>query len=331
MSDDRREKRPATKRRVQLPDGTWGVYMGETGKGPAPRRQTRTVGTDGNNSAGKNVLQKAETRPGTTRPAPHPNARPDYETIASVKKDELRASQGLMSRYSLSADERRAAEERKKIIRERRAAANADIHNRVPDRAPEEKKFYHRILDRLHMWHLGISVNIESIIKALVIGVLILFFAMLQITVFSKLRPFGATPDLMLPLVIAIGITEGERWGGVSALAAAFLIDCLGSAGITLLPLLYVPCGFIAGILGTYYLRDSVVIRVIFSIASGVLRAIFTVIYVYITFSAVNAGLMFKNIVFPEFFSTLVFSVLPHLISWLSMKPFHKTRAERVD
>ena len=237
---------------------------------------------------------------------------------------------GFAARYSLNEIERREAEERKRRIRENRAAANAAIHKRIPERAPQERKFYHRILDRVHMWHLGISVNIESIVKALVIGALILVFAMLQTTVFSSLRPFGATPDLMLPLVIAVGISEGERWGGVTALAAAFLIDCLGSAGITLLPLLYVPCGFIAGVLGTYYLRDSFVIRTIFTASSGILRAIFTVIYLLITYRSPDGALMFRTVIIPEYFSTALFAVLPHVASWLALRRFHKTRAERV-
>ena len=132
-------------------------------------------------------------------------------------------------------------------------------------------------------------------------------------------------------LMIAVGFSEGERWGGVCGLAAAFLIDCLGSAGITLLPLLYVPCGFAAGVLGTYYLRDSFVIRAIFTLASGVLRAIFTIIYVHITYSSVNVSLMFGRIVMPEFLSTLVFAAIPHIVAWLVFRPFHKTRAERID
>lgn len=270
MSDNRR-RRPG--QRVRFENGSYGIYMGETG-GAA----------------------KKPSRP----------------------------------RYSLSPDERRAAEARKKAVRDGRNAANRNIRNRIPQRAPEEKRFYHRIIDRIHMWHLGISVNIESIVKALVIGALILVFAMLQTTVFSKLRPFGATPDFMLPLVIAVGISEGERWGGVSALAAAFLIDCLGSAGVTLLPLLYVPCGFIAGVLGTYYLRDSLVIRGIFTVASGIAKAIFTIIYVNIIYSSVDVGLMFGKIVVPEFFSTFLFALLPHIAAWLSLRPFNKTRAERV-
>ncbi|MBR6917723.1 MAG: hypothetical protein IKN38_06020 [Clostridia bacterium] len=243
----------------------------------------------------------------------------------------VHSQRGARPRYSLSESERADAVRRKREIRERRYAATKESYKKVPQRMPEEKKFYHVILDRLHMWHLGVSVNVDSIVKGLVCGALITVFALLQTTVFSNLRPFGAIPDLMLPLVIAIGVTEGERWGGVSGLAAAFIVDCLGSAGITLLPLLYVPCGFIAGVLGTYYFRDSIVIRGIYTLASAIPRALLTVIYVLVTYSGVDASLMFSKVVFPEFISTLIFALLPHVAAWFATRPFHKTRAERVD
>lgn len=289
MSDDKR-KRSAEKRRVRLPDGTWGFYMGETGGEPRPSPR------------------KAENAP-----APSDGQKKLFPSL------------------SLNAEERRAAEERKKSIRERRAAAIAESIKKVTEKASENRKLYRKILDRLNMWRLGISVNADSLVKALIIGALITVFAMLQITVFSKLRPFGATPDLMLPLVIAIGITEGERWGGVTGLAAAFIIECLGSAGITLLPLLYVPCGFIAGVLGTYYMRDSIALRALFTVVTGLLRSVVTLIYVYITFNSPAFSEVFGKVVAPEYLSTVIFAVLPQVAAWFAMRPYHKTRAERVE
>ena len=230
----------------------------------------------------------------------------------------------------LSPEERQRAVARKYGTRARRVIETNKKFNSLKKERPAEKKFYSAIVDRIRMWRLGITVNVDSIIKGLVIGGLILVFAMLQTTVFSKLRPFGATPALMLPLVIAVGITEGERWGGVTGVAAAFLIDCLGSAGLTLLPLLYVPCGFAAGVLGTYYLRDSFVIRAIFTVASGVLRAAVTAVYIAVTYKSPDASLAVRTVIAPEFLSTLVFAAAPHAAWYFEMKPFHKRRAERV-
>ncbi|MBQ7669631.1 MAG: hypothetical protein IJS45_02780 [Clostridia bacterium] len=294
MSDDRRKRNASEKQRMRLPDGTWGFYMGETGgqQKRTPSHSAPQRAVSDTNDAGKHKLFPS---------------------------------------LSLNAKERLEAEERKKSIRARRAAATAENRKKIAERAPENKKFYHVILDRLNMWRLGISVNLDSLVKALIIGALIIVFSMLQITVFSKLRPFGATPDLMLPLVVAIGITEGERWGGVSGLAAAFIIECLGSAGITLLPLLYVPCGFIAGVLGTYYMRDSLALRALFTALSGLLRSAVTLIYVYVSFNSPSFSEVIGKVIAPEYLSTVVFAVLPHVAAWLAMKPYHKTRAERVE
>ena len=233
-------------------------------------------------------------------------------------------------RIVLSPEERRNAVARKNGVRARRVIETNKKFNSLKKDRPAEKKFYTVILDKFRMWRLGITVNIDSVIKGLVIGGLIVVFAMLQTTVFSSLRPFGATPDLMLPLVIAVGIAEGERWGGVAGLAAAFIIDCLGSAGLTLLPLLYVPCGFVAGVLGTYYLRDSFVLRAIFTVISGVLRAAVTAIYLAVLYESPDASLAFKLVIAPEFISTVVFAALPHVAAYFALKPFHKSRAERV-
>ena len=307
MSEDKNGRRRATtERRIRLPDGTWGVYMGETG-GMKPRRRPTRPENAGSDRSGASVQKTARKAASQATP---PSRR------------------GIISRYSLTPEERDEAEKKKAEIRAKRSIAGS---GKTAEEKTEEIPFLQRVVEKLRMWRLGISVNVELIIKGLVVCALILVFSMLQITVFSRVRPLGAIPDLMLPLVIAIGISEGERWGGVSGLAAAFLIECLGSAGVTLLPLLYVPCGFAAGILGTYYLRDSFVIRAIFTVASGILRAVFTIIYVNITFSGVGVSLMFSKIVIPEFISTAVFAFLPHLVAWLSFRPFHKTRADRID
>ena len=310
MSDERRPQRPGEPRKIRLPDGSFGVYMGETG---GVRRNVRNSPPRGRAPQGAGVRKDAAERRAPRAPSEDP------------------ARRGVISRYSLTERERREAEERKRSIREGRIAKNTERYRMHRESAPVEKKFYHRALDKLHMWHLGLAVDMDSIIKGVVIGFLILFFALLQVTVFSAVRPFGAVPDLILPLVIAIGITEGERWGGVSGLVGAFIIEALGSAGIALLPLLYVPCGFIAGVLGTYYLRDSVVIRAIMTFVSGIPRALFTLIYVLITYSSPAFSVAFKNIIFPEFIATFFFALIPHVTGWLAMKPFHKTRAERVD
>ena len=287
MSDEKR--RPGgDKKRIKLPDGTYGVYMGQTGSGNKRKRAPKNVG-QGAPTSGKGEGQ-----------GPRQNAARPRENIPGNRVAQPPARKPLP-----------------------KGAASDKSKGKIP--------FLSSAADKIHTWWLSISIDADNIIKGVLIGAFILLFAMLQTTVFSKFSLFGATPDLMLPLVIAIAVTEGEKWGGICGLICAFLIEAIGStATLTLLPLLYVPCGFIIGVISKIYFRDSVIVRCIYTAIATLLKCVVTVIYVVVTYKTVGAALMFREIVIPEFFSTLFMSVIPHAAVWLSMKPFHKSRAERV-
>ena len=75
-------------------------------------------------------------------------------------------------------------------------------------------------------------IDTDVLWRVLISAGLLIFFALLQTTIFARFRPFGAVPDLMLPLVIAIGMTEREKWGAVFGVAAAFVIESLGGAPV---------------------------------------------------------------------------------------------------
>lgn len=186
------------------------------------------------------------------------------------------------------------------------------------------------IKDGIRNAWLSVFIDKYDVFKALIITGFILLSGMLQITVFARVKPFGATPDLLLPIVCAVGISEGEKWGSVFALIAAFYIDSIGGTGLTLLPLVYTPAAFTAGVMGRYFVKDSVPFRGLFIVSSGLLKAVSTIICTVAAFSTVTASSLFGKIVLPEYFSTVIFSVIPHTAVYFSLKPFHKTRSERV-
>jgi len=170
----------------------------------------------------------------------------------------------------------------------------------------------------------------ESLAKGALCGAMILVFALLQTTVFARFRPFGAIPDLMLPLVIAIAMTEGERWGAVCGLIAAYVIEALGGGHFTLLPLLYMPAGYFCPIITELYLTDSLPVRVIYTAVSGLGRAVVTLLYLSLTVHQFDLPALFGGIVLPEYASTFVMAILPHLAVRLTLHPFHKSRSERI-
>ena len=174
------------------------------------------------------------------------------------------------------------------------------------------------------------SVNGSDVARFFITAAIIMVLAPMQVTFFDRFRPFGAVPDLMLCLTVAIAFSEGERFGGICGLVCAFVIESLSGVGMTILPLLYMPIGFFGGIIAKNMLGDTFYSRAAMMGVAAVGRAVVSMIY-----SSTQMGLSFKQmmpgIVIPEFFSTLVISPAVFVIVWLCFRYFHKTRAEKTE
>ena len=201
---------------------------------------------------------------------------------------------------------------------------------RDPPISERELEFAPSIRDRFKEWRLGWNPDGEALLKGLVCALLLIFFSLLQTTMFTRFRPFGAIPDLILPLVIAVSMTERERWGAIFGLIAAVVLESLGGAPLTLLPLLYVPAGYLCGILTTLYFRDSPAVRTLYTLISCAARAIFTAVCLMSTVGGINLLTLFSAALLPEFAAGVVFAALPHVFAKLCLHPFHLPREDRV-
>lgn len=186
------------------------------------------------------------------------------------------------------------------------------------------------LTDRVREWRLALNMDGEAIAKGAVCALLIALFSLIQTTLFTRFRPFGAVPDLILPLVIAIAMTERERWGAVVGLIAAFVIESLGGSRLTLLPLLYMPSGYICGLLTIYYFRDSVAVRALYTGVSSLARAIFTFATLLMTVENISLTTAVLGVVLPEFAANLLFAAIPHAAAYLALRPFNKSRDAKV-
>ena len=174
-------------------------------------------------------------------------------------------------------------------------------------------------------------IDTDILWRVLISAGLLIFFALLQTTVFARFRPFGAVPDLMLPLVIAIGMTEREKWGAVFGIAAAFVIESLGGAPVALLALLYMPAGYLAGILTIEMFRDSFAVRLLFTAVGCAVHMLFTLAALALTVDGLPILRGLTEAVLPEFLASMVFAALPHLLAKAALRVFHKPREERVE
>lgn len=180
----------------------------------------------------------------------------------------------------------------------------------------------------------GLGVRIfygrERILCGAVCTLIMIVLALLETTVFSAVRPFGAVPDLMLPFVAAVAVTEGRRWGAVFGIVSGVVIESLGDPVIMLLPLVYMLTGFFVGVLCSYYITDGITARAILIPSSLPLRAVATAVYVAVSPVSAGAGEAFLSVILPEMGATLLLSLPVHLLVYVCLKPFHRTRAEKV-
>ena len=180
------------------------------------------------------------------------------------------------------------------------------------------------------------SFNIEKewVFRVLITAALVVFFAITETTFAARFPLFGETPDLMLGLVIAVAMTEGEQFGAVTGLFAGLIIDALGTAGtLPLSALLYVSVGYAVGVLTENYFTGRWPVRVLYTLAAGLPRMLLAAIVLRAgntVLSTVSGWQMFTEILLPGYASTAVTAVLPHFAAWLSLRVFHKTRAERI-
>ena len=76
---------------------------------------------------------------------------------------------------------------------------------------------------------------------------LVLVTALVQVTFFSKIQLFGATPDGAVLVVMSLGLLGGSVSGAVAGFSAGLLIDCLLFETLGAFAATYMCVGYVAG------------------------------------------------------------------------------------
>lgn len=198
-----------------------------------------------------------------------------------------------------------------------------------PDRSVSRSENGGSFIDRANTWRLAFSMSGEVILKTVVIGLLLTLLVLLQTTMFTRFRPLGAVPDLMLPFTVAVGVSEREKAGAVTGLVSAFVIDAVGGTTVMLLPLLYVPAGYLCGLLTTYRLRNTFPVLLMYTCVTSLLRSVITVAVAMLTVPGITLFYAVTSVALRELPVNIAAALLPHVLVKAVMRPFHKTRAER--
>ena len=155
------------------------------------------------------------------------------------------------------------------------------------------------------------------ILYTVTVGIMILVLSSLQVSFFGKLSVAGAVPDLMLCLVLSIAFFKGEYAGAITGIAAGFVIEAIGSQGISLLPVVYMVYGYLVGHFACSVHTKGYLSYLFYLLLGMVLRAAVTVAYVCLTYRIIHLPDVILNSVLPE----LLASGIAGCILYFPMKP----------
>ena len=135
---------------------------------------------------------------------------------------------------------------------------------------------------------------------------LFLVVIVLQTTLFARIRVFGAIPDLAYVTLILIAYFCGREVGAVTGIAAGFAVDALGSVGISLLPVLYLLCGYVCGHF-TRAVQPKRFTAFLTVLAAAIpVRTVITLIYICINYSTIHMLELTAQILLPEAAATIL-------------------------
>ncbi len=213
----------------------------------------------------------------------------------------------------------------KNIFNKIGSRSSRDKNNLIKAPVPVQKELKK---DNLHIMDSTSDKSIagEIIWRVIAYGTAIVFLALLQVTVFAKFMPFGATPDFMLTAVITVSMCENERSGTVAGLFAGFIIECIGSIGLTLLPILYMMVGCVCGLATYWYLTDSYAVTAVYVLIGAVVKGMINLVYITAFYGDFSIPVAFVSIIIPEYASTLLLAFIPVAVIRFTARILHGKR-----
>lgn len=172
------------------------------------------------------------------------------------------------------------------------------------------------------------GVTVSDVVKYVIYGILGILLILLKTTFFSRFRPFGASPDILIVAVAAFALYEGGHAGAIFGAAVGYIADALGGVGAVLLPLPYMLLGYFCGIVATDHYKRSPVLFLIFDACAAVVRAVTTLFYMMLTWHSFDLSVVFPSVIVPEILSTLAVSPFPALLLLPVYLIFRKRKKE---
>lgn len=144
--------------------------------------------------------------------------------------------------------------------------------------------------------------------RILVYGGVFFVLAVLQCSFFSYLKPFGATPDVVLGGICAAMMLDNKKAAAVCALCAGYFVDALGAVTPSFSPLFYLLCVAAIGWISDKFIPRFASFCVVMLPAVAA-KAVFTFVSLWVYASALPSVSSLVAVIIPELISTFVFSL----------------------
>ena len=144
------------------------------------------------------------------------------------------------------------------------------------------------------------------VVNTVTIGILLILCSSLQVSLFGRFPLFGAIPDLMICTVLCVAYFRGRYAGCITGIAAGVIIEAIGVRGISLLPVVYMLFGYVAGHYSRAVYPKRLTVYLIYLACGLGLRALVTVGYACITYEFINLPQILVCAVLPEMGGTAI-------------------------
>ena len=156
--------------------------------------------------------------------------------------------------------------------------------------------------------------------RRIVFGLVGFFLCIVQCSFFSRLKPLGATPDIVLGSILAITLLDSKKTAAVYAVGTGYFLDAIGATPPSLSPVFYllavVVLGFVSEKMMPRFLSFGALM-----LPTVALRAIFTLVSLWISLGAFPPLVYWGSVILPEALSTFIFCLPVYFLIKLCMIP----------
>lgn len=156
--------------------------------------------------------------------------------------------------------------------------------------------------------------------RIIIFGAVAFLLGVLQCAFFSRLKPFGAVPNLMLGSLCAITMIDNKKTAAVYGIAGGYFIDALGSV-----PPSFSPIFFLISVVVFSKISEKMMPRfvsfLIVMIPAVLLGGVFTYINLCVAVSGVAPISAFLKLALSEMLCTYVFCLPVYFVIELCMYP----------